>query len=115
MVARVKGGHESLLKPALVYLRGACPDTGAYHEAVLDLFAAGTSKQRVHSMFIERMNRSTMAMLPCLPTAPYRGRIVRLLHHFLNASQSNCFPLSAMTYFGFTPLFLIAVFQVSRA
>ena len=62
----------------------------------------------MHSVFIDRMNLSMIAMLPCLPTAPYRGRIVRLLHHFLNASQSNCLPLSAMTYFGFTPLLLIA-------
>jgi len=31
----------------------------------------------------DRMNRSTTVMLPCLPTAPNRGRMPRRLHHLL--------------------------------
>ena len=40
----------------------------------------GTMTRRVHSDFMDRMNRSTIAMLPCSPTAPNRGRIERLSH-----------------------------------
>ncbi len=29
----------------------------------------------VHSDFMDLLNRSLIAMLPCFPTAPYRGRI----------------------------------------
>jgi hypothetical protein len=32
----------------------------------------GTIIRLVHSAFMDRMNRSTMAMLPCWPTAPKR-------------------------------------------
>ena len=51
----------------------------------------GTMIRRVHSDFIERMRRSTMAMLPLFPTAPYRGRILRLRHQLLYA-ELNSFP-----------------------
>ncbi len=64
----------------------------------MDASRNGTVIRRVHSDFIDRMKRSTIAMLPCSPTAPYRVRIRFLRHQSLNAWQKNSFPLSAMMY-----------------
>ena len=63
---------------------------------------------------MDRTNLSMMAMLPCLPTAPNRGRIERLRHHPRNAAQKNCFPLSVITCLGFAPVFLIARFRKAQ-
>ena len=68
----------------------------------------GTMIRLVHSDFIDRMNRSITAMLPCSPTAPNRGRIPRLRHQPLNRLQKNSLPLSVMMYLGLEPAFLIA-------
>ncbi len=37
----------------------------------------------VHSGFMDRMNRSTTVMLPCLPIAPNRGWMPCGLHRLL--------------------------------
>ncbi len=42
----------------------------------------GTRIRRVHSFFIERMNRSITEMLPCCWTAPKRGLMPRRWHQF---------------------------------
>ena len=65
--------------------------------------ASGTRIRRVHSFFIERMNRSITAMLPCCWTAPKRGLMPRRWHQFLNESHQNCVPLSEITYLGGAP------------
>jgi hypothetical protein len=63
----------------------------------------------VHSFFSERMNLSTMAVLPYLPTVPKRGRMPPLRrHHRLNASHQNWRPLSVMMYLGELPTLRMA-------
>ncbi len=64
--------------------------------------------RRVHSDFIDRMNRSTIAMLPCSPTAPNLGRILRLRHQRLYA-ELNSLPWSVMMTPGFEPIPPIAL------
>jgi len=56
--------------------------------------------RRVHSSFSVRMKRSTTAMLPCLPSAPKRGRMPFRLHQALKPSHQNWVPLSEMMYLG---------------
>jgi hypothetical protein len=62
--------------------------------------ASGTRIRRVHSFFIERMNRLITEMLPCCWTAPKRDLMPRRWHQFLNESHQNCVPLSEITYLG---------------
>ena len=57
---------------------------------------------RVHSFLSERMNRSTMAIEPCCPTAPNRGLMPRAVHQSRYFSR-NCDPWSVMRYLGFCP------------
>ncbi len=70
--------------------------------------ASGTRIRRVHSFFVERMNRSITAMLPCCWTAPKRGLMPRRWHQFLNEAHQNCVPLSEITYLGALPTSPIA-------
>ena len=49
------------------------------------------NQRRVPSRFIVPMNRSMTAMLPCFPTAPNRGLIVRLRHQALKPSPYGQF------------------------
>ncbi len=63
---------------------------------------------RVHSLFIERMNRSTTEMLPYFFTAPKRGRIRRRVHQSLKESHQNWAPLSEITCLGAPPTLRIA-------
>ncbi len=51
---------------------------------------------RVHSDFIDRMNRSMTAMLPYLPIAPKRWRTWRRRHHAANSSAVNWVPWSVI-------------------
>ncbi len=60
----------------------------------------GTTTLRVASSLIVRISRSTTAMLPCLPIAPYRGRIALLLHQRLNAVHQKMLALSQIKYLG---------------
>ena len=55
----------------------------------------GTRRHRVHSCFTDRMNRSTIAILAGSPILPYRGRMLRRLHHALKLRHQNCLPLSS--------------------
>ena len=41
---------------------------------------------------------------PYLPIAPYRGLILRRLHHRLKPLHRNCPPLSVTVYFGTFPI-----------
>ena len=60
--------------------------------------------RRVHSSLIVRIIRSTTAILPCLPTAPYRGGLMPLhLTHCRKAWQSKIRSLSQTMYFGALP------------
>ena len=60
----------------------------------------GTKILRVHSSFMLLMKRSTTAMLPCLPAAPYRGQMPVRRHHRLKSSHQKILSLSQITYFG---------------
>jgi len=62
--------------------------------------------------FSVRMNRSTSAMLPCLPTAPKRGVIPWPSHQALNVSHQNCWPLLLIMYFGAALALIMAVVRI---
>jgi hypothetical protein len=62
---------------------------------------------RVHSSLTVRMNRSTTARLPYLPTAPKRCRILFQRHHRPNAWSGNCLPWSVIKCRGVAPAFLM--------
>ena len=64
--------------------------------------------RRVHSFFIDRMNRSITEMLPYFFTAPKRGRIQRRVHQSLKELHQNWVPLSEITCLGAAPTLRIA-------
>ena len=59
----------------------------------------GTMMTRIASLFSVRKNRSMTAILPCWPTAPYRGFTPCRSHH-ARYSLQNCGPWSVTVYFG---------------
>jgi len=56
--------------------------------------------RRVPSSFSVLMKRSITAMLPCWPTAPYRGRIRLRRHQRLKSWHQKMLSLSQTRYFG---------------
>lgn len=60
----------------------------------------GTRIRRVPSVFIERMNLSMIAMLPCIPTAPKRWWLPRLRHRRRKERLVNSTPLSVTIALG---------------
>jgi hypothetical protein len=59
--------------------------------------------RRQHSVFMDRMKRSTMAIEPCLSTAPKRRRIRRRRHQTLKVRHQNWRPLSVTIQPGVVP------------